>query len=76
MVFVMPKKNKFAVKEGLSLSNTRFFVIQNGQEFNRSFYGHDNYKNRSAFYLGGSVEFLLKPDKVKTLNCYSLNRKY
>lgn len=60
------QKTKFAVKGGLNLSNTRFSVIQNGQELDRSFYGHDKYKNRAAFYLGGSAEFLLKPNKDKT----------
>ena len=60
------QKTKFAVKGGLNLSNTRFSVIQNGQELDRNFYGHDSYKNRTAFYLGVGVEFLLKPDKAKT----------
>lgn len=62
------QKIKFAVKGGLNLSNARFSVIQNGQELDRAFFGHDSYNNRTAFYLGGSVEFLLNPDNDKTLS--------
>ncbi len=50
------QKTNFAVKGGLNLSNTRFSVIQNGQELDREAVGHIC-NNRAAFYIGGSIDF-------------------
>lgn len=54
------QKTKFAVKGGLNISNTKFSVIIDGVSSTR------DYDSRKSYYVGGSVEFLLRSESNKT----------